>query len=80
MSQFSVMGQKMTIGIHQEWATARIENIPPGGKVIRRRFRHKQIGVAFVKCGHEIRKYYLAITEHGLKLFGLAAINRKEPT
>ena len=79
MIQFTVMGEKMTFGVKTEWATARIENLPAGSKVIRRRFRPKQVGVAFVRIGAEIRKYYLAITETGLKLNGLAGLNRKEP-
>jgi hypothetical protein len=77
---FSILGQTMTIGVKLEWATARIEGLPIGGKVIRRCFRPKQVGVAFVKVGSEMRKYYLGITETGLKLQGLCGINRKEPT
>lgn len=76
---FSVLGQQMTIGVKQEWATARIEGLPIGGRVIRRRFRPKSVGVAFVKVGFEMRQYFLAMTETGLKLHGLCGINRKEP-
>lgn len=66
-------------GVKSEWATAPIADIPEGGRVLRRRMRPKSVAVAFVKVGDEIRKYYLAITATGLKLNGLAGINRREP-
>lgn len=76
----TIMGTKMTFGVKEEWATARILNLPIGAKVIRRRFRPCCVGVAFLKFGsNEMRQYYLAIEPHGLKLHGLCGINRKEP-
>ena len=75
----TVMGGTFTWGVKAEWATAPIAGIPEGGRVVRRRMRPKSVAVAFVKVGNEIRKYYLAITVTGLKLHGLAGINRKEP-
>ena len=79
MSTVEILGEQITWGVKPEWATDRIINIPPGGKVIRRRFRPKSVGVAFVKVGNEIRKYYIGQTLQGLKLTGLVGINRKEP-
>ncbi len=79
MSEVAIMGQQMTFGVKPEWATQRIDGIPEGGKIVRRCFRPKQIGVAFVKLGCEFRKYYIGMTPDGLKLVGLAGLNRKEP-
>lgn len=74
----TVSGDKMTWGVKPEWATDRIINIPFGAKVIRRRFRPKQVGVAFVQHGQEMRKHYLGICDGGLKLLAMVGLNRKE--
>lgn len=74
----TISGETFAWGVKAEWATASIAGIPEGGRVIRRRMRPKTVAVAFVKVGDEIRKYYLAITDTGLKLCGLVGINRKE--
>jgi hypothetical protein len=56
------MGVTMTVGVKKEWATAAIEDQPKGALVIRRRFRPKEWGIALVRQGGELQKYYLAIT------------------
>ena len=76
----TICGQPMCWGIRPEWMTATIHDVPAGGQVVRRRFRARQVGVAFVKIGAEIRKYYLNLKpDGGLKLGTISAINRKEP-
>lgn len=79
MNTVTIMGAQFTWGVKAEWAIARIENIPAGCKVIRRRFRPKAAGVAFVQDGDQMRKHYLELTHTGLRLGALVGINRKEP-
>ena len=76
---FRICGEPLTFGVKAEWSTDRIRNIPHGAKVLRRRFRPKCVGVAFVKAGNEVRKYYLRIAQGGgLELSSLVGINRRE--
>ena len=73
-----VCGEPITFGVKANWATARITNIPAGAKVLRRRFRPKSVGVAFVQAGNEVRKYFLGLDGDSLKLLALVGINAKE--
>lgn len=73
-----VGAEPITFGVKSEWATARITNIPAGAKVLRRRFRPKSVGVAFVQAGNEVRKYFIGLDGDRLKLLALVGINAKE--
>jgi hypothetical protein len=73
-----VAAEPVTFGVKASWATARITNLPAGAKVLRRRFRPKSVGVAFVQAGNEVRKYFLGTDGDRLKLLALVGINAKE--
>jgi len=75
----TITGETLTFGVKAEWAVERITNLPEGAKVVRRCFRPRQAGVAFVKVGNELRKHYLRIgINGGLELSALVGLNKKE--
>ena len=71
------MIEPVTWGCNPDWCWQPIAGVPEGGMVVRRRFRVKQVGVAFVMISNQLRKYYLFRTAHGLKLGPLVGINVK---
>jgi hypothetical protein len=77
MNAVTILGEPVAWGVRPEWATAPILNLTEG-MVVRRRFRNRKVGVAFVRCGNELRQHYLGLAEGGLILLSLVGINRKE--
>lgn len=74
-----IPSEQVIIGFKPEWASAPIVNLPEGAKVVRRRFRPKMVGVAFVKQDNELREHSLALAQgDDLKLLVPSGLNRKE--
>ena len=74
----TITGETLAFVVRPEWATAPIANIPAGAEVVRRRFRFRDIGVAFVKLNGTLSRHHLALAPGGLKLLWPNAVNRKE--
>lgn len=74
----TIMGEQLAFGVRPEWATAPITGVPEGAEVVRRRFRFRDVGVAFVKLNGTLSRHHLALAPGGLKLLWPNAVNRKE--
>ncbi len=74
----TILSKQVAFGVRPEWATAPIVNVPEGAEVVRRRFRFRDVGVAFVRCRGVISRHHLALAPGGLELLWPNAVNRKE--
>lgn len=73
------MGERVVFGVRPEWATAPIINVPAGARVLRRRFRSRGLGEAFVVHNGTVSQHVLGLTPlNELKLLPAKGLNKKE--
>ena len=74
-----ICGESVAWGVRPEFATMTILNVPAGATLLRRRFRPKSVGVAYVRSQDgAIQRYYLNVEGKAFQLGALVGINKKE--
>ena len=73
----TIMGEQVCWGVRPEFETMPIVNVPPGAVVVRRRFRMRDVGRAFVRVGGALQQWRLGQVKQGLKLTHLIGSNVK---
>ena len=70
-----IMGESVVWGAKPEFFTVPIINLPPGATKVRRRFRMRAPGEAFVKEGDSVQRWRLSHVPGGMKLCHMLGAN-----